>query len=61
MSRPNELLAVQILTVIRFMFCGCLCCGVMLAAFLCPVIVVEFHTIFILVFTLYYMFCKVFK
>jgi len=46
-SRPNELLAVQIFTFLPFCFFVCLCCGVMLAVFFCPVIIVEFNTIFI--------------
>jgi len=56
--RPNKLLAVQILTLIHFMFFKnflCIfCCGVTLVAFLCPVYTVDrvhiriFNLVFIL-------------
>jgi len=44
--------------------CVCVCCGVMLAAILCPVNVVEFIYYFYLSFYIvfvYYMFFEVFK
>ena len=60
----NELLTLQILTLIRFMFLNVFVCfsnGVMLAAFLCPVNTVDggVHILFYLSLMLYYMFSEV--
>ena len=55
-SKPNELLAIQTSTLIRFMFfCVFMLWRYVIVAFLCPVTVREFYTIFILVFVLYYL------
>jgi len=56
----NTVVGLDFSVVFRPIFYAVVCvyvCGVMLAAFLCPVIVVEFYTILgpILVFTLYYL------